>query len=261
MITKYLINFIKFVVNNYSSNKKNKKLKYPFNKKLTKQELETLKLYWGEKILSNSRIINYEFYKAFDIFDPALIPNDFYAEAEYILNPLRYSLFSQHKCLLKYFIPKENRPETILQNINGHYLDCNDNIIDRKEALAILKKHLPFMIKIAVNSGAGRGIEKIENASDVDNLFNTYNKDFICQKVLVEHSTLSRFNPGCVNTIRVLSLNINNKCDILSSFVRVGGLGSIVDNLHSSKGTGVLFGIKENGCIHTFGIDKDYNKL
>lgn len=58
------------------------------------------------------------------MFDARLMPNDIYAEAERLLNPFRYSLFAQHKCLLKLFIPAGSRPITIVQNIDGHYFDC-----------------------------------------------------------------------------------------------------------------------------------------
>lgn len=251
---------VKYIYKNHISKARNKQLNYPFNVKITTSELSKLKSYWNSKI-SNNRLICYEFYKSFGLFDPQLIPNDIYAEAERLLNPFRYSLCAQHKCLLKLFIPAESRPTTIIQNIDGHYFDSQDNPISKKQAIEIAKGYTPFMIKIAAGSGGGRGIKKVEIDYDVEKTFDEYGRDFICQGVLKEHETLARFNPECINTIRVLSLNINDKCDILSSFVRMGGLGSIVDNLHSSKGTGVLVGLKPNGTFHSFGIDKNYNKV
>lgn len=251
-------NFKKIYIN-HLNNKRNYTLNYSFNQDLTSDEKKELKLYWGK--LSNSQIVCFEFYKTFGLFDPKLIPNDIYAEAERLLNPFRYSLCAQHKCLLKLFLPAESRPKTIIQNIDGHFFDSQDNPISKKQAIEIAKELIPFMIKIAAGSGGGRGIKRVEMINDVEKTFDEYGRDFICQSVLKEHETLSRFNPECINTIRVLSLNINDRCNILSSFVRMGGLGSIVDNLHSSKGTGVLVGLKEDGTFHSFGIDKNYNKV
>lgn len=253
-------NIIKNIIVNRRHNARNKQLNYPFNVKITRNELSELKLYWGNNKL-DSTIICYEFYKSFGCFTPTLIPNSIYAEAERLLNPYRYKVFAQHKCLLKLFIPAESRPTTIIQNIDGHYFDFQDNPISKERAIKQAKENIPFIIKIAAGSGGGRGIKKIELNDDVEKIFDEYGKDFICQSLLKEHETLARFNPECINTIRVLSLNINDKCDILSSFVRMGGIGSIVDNLHSSKGTGVLVGLKQDGTFHSFGIDKNYNKV
>lgn len=257
---RYIKEKIKSIYNNRISRIRNNQLNKSFNIKLSNEELNELKLYFGKE-LSNNKLICYEFYKSFDLFNPQLMPNDVYAEAERLLNPFRYSLCAQHKCLLKLFIPAESRPTTIIQNIDGHYFDFQDNPISKERAIEQAKENIPFIIKIAAGSGGGRGIKKIELNNDVEKIFDEYRKDFICQSLLKEHETLSRFNPQCINTIRVLSLNINDKCDILSSFVRMGGLGSIVDNLHSSKGTGVLVGLKQDGTFHSFGIDKNYNKV
>lgn len=262
MVTKHLLAFLKSTGALYFARKKNLKLKYPFNKRLTKQELKSVKLFWGGEFSCYKKSnICYEFYKHFGVVDSRLVANDVYAEAEKVLNPFRYSLFLQHKCCLKYLIPKEYRPQTIIQNINGHYMDNEDNIISKEEAIKIAKTYKAFFIKMSIDSGSGRGIMKVEtNKDDIDEVFNTYAKDFICQVPLEEHYTLSRFNDSCINTIRVLSLNINDNCTILSSFIRMGGLGSIVDNLHASNGSGVLVGIKPDGTLHPFGVDKNYNK-
>lgn len=257
---------IKRVIHNllltYRNTKINKSLKNSGNVKLTKHEKALINNYWGKEMLCRNSYICYEFYKHFRIFDHKLIANNIYAEAERLLNPFRYSLFLQHKCYLRLFIPQEHRPKTIIQNIDNHYLDSEGCIISKDEAIAIARNHSSFFIKVAAGSGGGRGIMKLDTHKDnIEKIFDEYNKDFICQEPLEEHETLSRFNKKCINTIRVLSLNINDNCTILSSFIRMGGIGSIVDNLHSSEGSSALVGINSNGDLHSFGIDKDYNKV
>lgn len=244
----------------YINSKRNNSLKYKSNIKLSSEEYKLLKQYWqGE--LSYNRITAYEFYKSFGVFNPRLIPNDIYANIERLLNPFRYSLFAQHKCCLKYFIPTIYRPKTIIQNIDNHFLDEDDNVISLSQAISIAEKYDSFMIKIAAGSGGGRGVRKVYKGEDLATIFTDYGKDFICQEVLQEHKTLARFNPKCINTIRVLSLNINDKFDVLSSFVRMGGKGSIVDNLHTEKGGGCLVGINQEGKLASFGINKNYKKV
>ena len=47
MVTKHLLTILKSAGAHYFARKKNLKLKYPFNKRLTKQELRSVKLFWG----------------------------------------------------------------------------------------------------------------------------------------------------------------------------------------------------------------------
>lgn len=234
----------------------NKSLQRKTNKKLSRSEKQEVAAHWGT--LNSGAINCFQFYKSFGVFNPKLVPNDIYANAERLLNPFRYSLFAQHKCCLKYFLPAEYRPKTILQNIDNHYLDKNDKVITLSQAVSIAEQYDCFMIKIAAGSGGGRGIRKVYKGEDIASIFADYHKDFICQEVLKEHQTLAQFNPECINTIRLLSLNINDRCDVLSAFVRMGGKGSIVDNLHSEKGGGCLVGINPEGKLAPFGINKVY---
>lgn len=244
----------------YINSRRNNNLKHKFNIKLTDNEYKQLKQYWQGN-LPYKRKTAYEFYKSFGVFDPRLMPNDIYANIERLLNPFRYSLFAQHKCCLKYFIPSEYRPKTIIQNIDNHFLDKDDRVISLSQAISIAEEYDSFMIKIAAGSGGGRGIRKVYKGEDLAAIFTDYGKDFICQELLTEHKTLARFNPDCINTIRVLSLNINDKFDVLSSFVRMGGKGCIVDNLHTENGGGCLVGINQNGKLASFGINKNYKKV
>lgn len=224
--------------------------------KLLREEIKAIEQCWGK--LDKSSYNCFKFYKKMGVFNPEMVPNSIYAQAERILNPFRYSLFLQHKCCLKFLLEDKYRPKTIIQNIDNHYIDKDDNIITKKKAIELVKCHSQCVIKIAAGSGGGRGVIKIKNTDDISSIFSLYNKDFICQEILKEHPTLSQFNPKCINTIRVLSLNINDNCTILSSFVRMGGLGSFVDNLHSTEGNGALVGLKPDGSLHSFGIDKNY---
>lgn len=248
------------IVNRKKNSKNNNIIKKGYRQRLTKLEIESVKSVWGDEI-KRSSLRCFEFYKGFGVFNPEMVPNDIYAEAERLLNPYRYSLFPQHKCCLKYFISAEHRPTTIVQNIDNHFLDRDDNVITLAEAVRIAEQYDSFMIKIAAGSGGGRGIRKVCKGDDVAAIFADYGKDFICQELLTEHPTLSRFNPECINTIRVLSMNINDKCDVLSSFVRMGGKGSIVDNLHSAKGGGCLVGIDSEGRLASIGINKNYERV
>ena len=179
-----------------------------------------------------------------------------------MLNLRWASFFLQHKCNLKYIIPECNRPKTILQKIDGHYVFEDNKEITHEEAINLLRKKDLFMCKIALGSGGGHGVHKVclsreKNSNELlDEMLKP--EDLIFQEVIQQSVFMSSLNPDSVNTFRLLTLNINGICTVLSSFVRMGAKGSYVDNLCS--GGGALVGINQEGCLNEFGIRKDYSK-
>lgn len=208
----------------------------------------------------NWNSVSYEFYKAFGCpFNVGYVPNDYYDFAEHVLN-LRWSaFFLQHKCSLKYIIPAENRPVSILQKIDGHYVFEDNTEITEAESIRILSQENEFVCKVAMGSGGGHGVQKITQSNAVDFSALLKPNDLIFQKIIHQHECLSQFNPDSVNTFRLLTLNLNGECSVLSSFLRMGAKGSFVDNL--STGGGVLVGIDQDGRVNEFGINKKYEKV
>lgn len=208
-------------------------------------------------------VASHEFYKAFcNRFDVAFVPNDYYDFAEHVLN-LRWSaLFLQHKCNLKYIIPECNRPKSILQKIDGHYVFEDNREISKNEAVEILKNKDCFICKVALGTGGGHGVRKVclNSESNKEKYLTDLLKpeDLIFQEIITQSDFMSSLNPDSVNTFRLLTLNINGRCTVLSSFVRMGAKGSFVGNLCS--GGGALVGLNQDGYLSEFGIRKDYSK-
>jgi len=76
------------------------------------------------------------------------------------------------------------------------------------------------------------------------------------ERQLVQESVLSSFNPDTVNTIRIMTLNINNNPQVISAAVRFGRVGSYVDNT-AKGGVAVSLDI-ETGRLGEWGI-REYN--
>ena len=229
------------------------------NEKLSSEELLMFKNNW-EGWQSDS----WSFYKAFGCsLAPGYVPNDYYQWAEHVLNLRWAAFFLQQKCCLKYFIPAQNRPKTVLQKIDGHYVFEDNTEISFTEAKKLLKQKDSFICKVALGSGGGRGVKKVclnkEEDADATLLRLLKPEDLIFQDLIHQSEFMSSFNPDSVNTIRLLTLNLNENCTVLSSFLRMGAKGSYVDNLCS--GGGALVGINQNGEINEFGIRKDYSKV
>lgn len=228
---------------------------------LTKEEIAQIKEIWGDW---GGNYDSYRFYKMFNgKFDPCIVPDDYYDFAEHVFN-LRWSaFFLQHKCHLKYILPKQNRAEVILQKIDGHIVLEDNTEISKQEAIELLKKHPVFVAKIARGTGGGKGVQKVvlDDIKDKDAFLDELLSpiDVEIEKVVKQNDFFSQFNHDSVNTIRFVTLNINRKCTVLSAFLRIGAKGSFVDNL--SGGHGVLVGINNEGYLNDFGVDKNFNKL
>ena len=238
--------------------KANGRLKKQAKIGLTAEEKKMFQKAWGDWSMESC-----EFYKAYcGRFDVGFVPNDYYDFAEHVLNLRWAAFFLQHKCNLKYIIPVRNRPTTVLQKIDGHYVYEDNSEISIAEAKALLKQKDSFICKVAFGSGGGKGVRKVclSKEEDVDATLARLMKpeDLIFQDVICQSDFMSSFNPDSVNTIRLLTLNLNGNCSVLSSFMRMGARGSFVDNLCS--GGGVLVGINQSGEINEFGIRKDYSK-
>lgn len=227
---------------------------------LTKEEKAQIKKIWGEW---GGNYASYGFYKKFcGSFNPYFVPDDYYDFAEHVFNLRWAAFFLQHKCHLKYILPKQNRAEVILQKIDGHIVLEDNTEISKQEAIEILKRHSVFVAKIARGTGGGKGVQKIvmdgiqDKDSFLDELLSPIDTEF--EKIVEQNDFLAQFNPDSVNTIRFITLNINERCTVLSAFLRMGAKGSFVDNL--SGGKGVLVGINREGYLSDFGVDKNFNK-
>ena len=221
---------------------------------LTKEERKIIKSIWGNW---GGNLKAFGFYKMFcESFNPNLVPDDYYDFAEHVFN-LRWSAyFLQHKCNLKYFLPKQNRAEVILQKIDGHIVMEDNTEISKQEAISLLKQQSVFVAKIARGTGGGKGVKRIE-LNEIQNkdmfledLLSPIDTEF--EKVVQQNDFLAQFNPDSVNTIRIVTLNINRKCTVLSAFLRMGSRGSFVDNF--SSGFGILVGINNEGFLNEFGL-------
>lgn len=228
---------------------------------LTKEERKIIKSIWGNW---GGNLEAFGFYKMFcESFNPNLVPDDYYDFAEHVFN-LRWSAyFLQHKCNLKYFLPKQNRAEVILQKIDGHIVMEDNTEISKQEAISLLKQQSVFVAKIARGTGGGKGVKRIEldeiqnKDMFLEDLLSPIDMEF--EKVVQQNDFLAQFNPDSVNTIRIVTLNINRKCTVLSAFLRMGSRGSFVDNF--SSGFGILVGINNEGYLNEFGVDKNLNKV
>lgn len=227
---------------------------------LTADEKTAIRNVWGKSW--GGQLESYRFYKAMcGEVNPHFVPDDFYAYAERVLN-LRWSAyFLQHKCLLKATIPARNRAKVLLQKIDGHFVTEGNEEMSKAQAKEILSSCPEFMAKVARATGGGKGVRKIvwDKISNKEEVLSDimYPIDMEYELVLRQHEFMAQFNPDSINTFRIITLNINEHCSVISTFMRMGAKGSFVDNMCSG---GVTVGVDKEGNISEYGVDESFDK-
>ena len=104
-----------------------------------------------------------------------------------------------------------------------------------EDFLTFCKKHSSFISKIDDGYG-GTGVSLITvNEHNLNELFEQLkNENRIIEEVIVQCKEFSSLHPQSVNTIRVLTCNLDNNIKVYSAFLRIGSNGSLIDNLSNS---------------------------
>jgi len=267
MLTQRMLSFQKRLIdfNQIMNSKKRIKnlLRNNSVPKLSPQEAKEAKLYFkskGYKLTSTDwhayfKSVNGEFHKNYiplDIFKTKISPrlNQKVQWPALLDKNLTYNLFKNFK-----------QPKRVVQNINGFYY-VNDSAVKEEEAIKAIYNHSKMLIiKPSLESGRG----KMVNAFTVDgtitsyknmsikSLLKLYKKDFIVQEFLEQSRAMSSLNPSSLNTLRVMSYLNTEGAHILSTTVRMGGIGSYTDNYSTG---GILCGVKDNGKLKPIGYTK-----
>ncbi len=260
------------IINEYIVNRRfNVKKKYQY--KSLKENMEKTGYYEGSDEEFKEKVLPYwekygitpkkEYFQYYGYltqeFNPRFIPDDlYYADMYRFLNDIRYDEFLENKIYLKYLYHDLKQPRMITKYVNGFFINPNDEIIAKEEALDAILSEKNVLIKPS-DSWKGIGVKKVDtsNKDEVLKIINDYmkNGDFIIQEILIQSNQMNSFNPSSVNTIRVITLLVNNKVEILSAIVRIGKKDSFVDNY--AQGGKVRPIDVETGMLRTFELQDE----
>ena len=152
------------------------------------------------------------------------------------LNPENYYRVLANKGLYNTIFSDVRRPNEIIRNVNGNYLDSNNDLLTEDAAIdKILSLNSPFIIKKSTYTYGGLGVKVIKEYEKalIKQHFEHFKKDFVVQELLQQSQQTARFNPTSLNTFRILTLLLNGKLTVLGAWMRCGAKGALVDNLTS----------------------------
>jgi len=230
---------------------------------LSKSQIKEIKNYYAS---FGFKDVNTEWHRYYTYisgkFHKEYIPVDFYITViEPYLNMKIMDPALTDKNLLNKLFENIEQAETVIKNVNGVFLDANNKrILQFSEVLDVCKKYSKLIIKPSIESGGGKdivvfeidGIKTDYKGMSIKEVINQYETNFLIQRYFSQHENMNSLNPSSVNTLRIITLLINDKIELISITTRVGGLGSKVDNVSSG---GIWIKVKDDGLLNNIGIN------
>lgn len=186
--------------------------------------------------------------------DPRYIPNTiYYTKIDQHFNNRKLGWGFNDKNYYSKIFAGFKQPEIILRNINGFLLDENYSLISKEVALEMIMKEAEVITKPSLETGSGRSV-CFWNTKDNKNMINDFlsnkeEKDYIIQKVIQQHPKLNKVHEGSINSLRIVSILMEDGVHILSSNLRMGVGKSRIDNVTAG---GISCGIDNEGKLKKY---------
>jgi len=138
------------------------------------------------------------------------------------------------------------------------FFDPKDTIDNLKE---FLNKHENFVCK-PINDLGGTDIKKmnVSEINDIDEFYESLkNNNMFWEELIVQDQEWGKLSPKSINTIRVMTSNVNGKIEIFCMIARIGSSKNLADNFHQG-GCGVFIDT-EKGILKGNGINKDLEEF
>lgn len=233
-------------------------------RKLSSEQKAEVKSFYKELTGRDVSLLYHEyFYSRTGKYSKEYMPIDLF-EADIIGRANRWDYFYAYsdKNMDETFLPHIKHPHSYLKNINGYYY-FEGKPVSKEEAVQFCYNLKDVIIKPSLLS-KGKGVKKInvsngitdDNGSYIEEILDSYKKDFIIQEALVQHELISALNPTSVNTIRILTYRSGMEVLVVYAVIRIGRKGQVIDN--QSAG-GISTAINEDGTLrkYAFGVAGD----
>lgn len=145
-------------------------------------------------------------------------------------------------------------PEVLISRTMNLLRNSKGEVIDEKQAISILLKEKQVFCKPSTISYGGKGCFVFEptDRDSIKNLMKSLGTDFVVQKILQCHPTISAIYPNAVNTFRVTTYRWKGKFYFMPIAMRLGRGGICVDNVTSG---GLFIGVNNDGSLKREAMD------
>ena len=227
----------------------------PNYKRLQDSQNDIIQNYYIEKIGRQINTLWHTLYLEGEFgFDSKYIPVDIlFTEIIPKLNVSRFNEAYADKSGYEALFPCISHPINIMKMINGS-IYVNGKIISKE----VLRPYLPetgiSILKPTLDTSRGNGV-RIINWEDIDSqeklnaLLERSGDNFIIQEKIESHEVIKNLNSSSLNTLRIVSYRKDNDVYILSTTLKIGKSGSIVDNGHHG---GYFCGVTDDGRLKKY---------
>lgn len=147
-------------------------------------------------------------------------------------------------------------PENLFSRNKGLYRNEQNECIDFDFFYRSMQNVGECFLKPSVDSNSGKGCfrSNFQNGFDVcnnmslDDLLNRLGSDFIVQKIVKCHRSITDIYDKSVNTFRVITYRWKNAIYTIPSIMRIGQGGCYLDNAHAG---GMFIAIEDDGTLHS----------
>lgn len=231
------------------------KKKFKF-RKLSSAEKKDIRLYWKQfrKHISSDWCSYFSYGSG--IVDKKYIPESlYYSEIVPTLNKREMGPGLADKNIQSILF-NTLQPEVIFRKSNGILLNNNHELIDLRTAYYLCQQESNVVIKIASGTYGGSGVNFWSKEDGYDVFIDHINKseNIICQEVVKQHPFFESIHPNSLNTLRIVTLLIEQKPVLLSTMLRMGKEGSKVDNYTAG---GYICPVNNKGYLFESAVQKD----
>ncbi len=227
--------------------------------KVIRKEIRELRKFWG---CYPHHYFRYDLYRSDSLetlqelidYIPEFFFGRFYLDPYY---DNKFSLLVDEKCMTALAFKALDIPQPVVLGnfINGIIIDSNDKNVTPEQWVAGIEQIAPEKFLIKPNGGqSGKGIylfsksdgkyKDVEDRSLSPGFLKSIIKkdDFLIQEGVKQHPEINKIYPGSVNTLRMVTKNVNGSSRLIATVMRIGHDGSFVDNFSQN---GIALGIDD----------------
>lgn len=229
-------------------------------------------------VLGKTDKVFYRYYSRFVGDDINILPDDLMHNViEPLLNPMRFrGLYADKNMfdkLLKPYFKEKVTPKSIVRCINGGLYDENYYLMNNADVIKTFRSsEASFVVaKPSIDTSSGHNVLFFDREGEgryllrasgeemtIGLLYELLGSNYIVQEGLLQSDIMKQFNTTSVNTLRINTYKSVNdeKTVALNGVIRIGQVGSNVDNLHAG---GCMVGINSDGHLNNFCSDQNGN--